>query len=228
MNFDLGADTFEGKRISQKSRSIAKEIVGDDSLEDKVRQRVVIATGDPNFKDLLVFSHDPIGRGIKAINEGRSIFTDINMVKVGISKKGHKCSIHCVLDFLKEEANETRTSSGFMSLAIDRFTDGESKLPEGQRSTLGTRPKNELDGSVIVIGNSPSATITVCDLIEKGLKPSLVLATPVGFVNATESKERMRSLNIPSITSIGTRGGSAVAVAIVNELIRISNERSYK
>ena len=98
MNFDLGADTFEGKRISQKSRSIAKEIVGDDSLEDKIRQRVVIATGDPNFKDLLVFSHDPIERGIKAINEGRSLFTDINMVKVGISKKVHKCSIHCVLD----------------------------------------------------------------------------------------------------------------------------------
>jgi precorrin-8X/cobalt-precorrin-8 methylmutase len=134
------------------------------------------------------------------------------MVRVGISKKGHKCNIHCVLDFLKAgvKTNATRTSFGFMSLGTDRFT------------------KNELDGSVIVIGNSPSATITVCDLIEKGLKPSLVIATPVGFVNATESKERIRSFDVPSITSIGTRGGSAVAVAVVNELIRISNERSNK
>ena len=58
---------------------LTKEIVGDDSLEDKIRQRVIIATGDPNFKYLLVFSHDPIEKGVKAINEERSIFTDINI-----------------------------------------------------------------------------------------------------------------------------------------------------
>ncbi|MHC1569118.1 MAG: precorrin-8X methylmutase, partial [Candidatus Syntropharchaeia archaeon] len=40
-----------------------------------------------------------------------------------------------------------------------------------------------------------------------------------------ESKEWVRRLDIPSITSVGTRGGTPVAVAVVNELVRISVER---
>jgi len=77
----------------------------------------------------------------------------------------------------------------------------------------------------VVIGNAPSATIALCKLIKSGITPALVIATPVGFVNAAESKELLRQFDIPSITSIGTRGGTPVAVAAMNELIKITNER---
>jgi precorrin-8X/cobalt-precorrin-8 methylmutase len=44
-------------------------------------------------------------------------------------------------------------------------------------------------------------------------------------VNAAESKERLRSLSVPSITNVGTRGGTPVAVAAINEIITIFAEK---
>ncbi|HOV67394.1 MAG TPA: precorrin-8X methylmutase, partial [Methanoregulaceae archaeon] len=49
--------------------------------------------------------------------------------------------------------------------------------------------------------------------------------TPVGFVNAAESKALLRTLGVPSISNEGTRGGTPVAVAAINEIITIGAER---
>lgn len=43
--------------------------------------------------------------------------------------------------------------------------------------------EKELNGALIVIGNAPSAALTVYRMIEEGLRPALLVATPVGFVN---------------------------------------------
>ena len=201
MNTDLGAQTREAREISEKSRTIVRGIVKGDSPEDRIRQRCVIATGDPLFSELMRFSNDPIKAGISAIKRGAPIFTDIRMAQVGITKRGHKCDVRCVLDTgndIAERTGVTRTSAGFMAL------------------------EKELDGAIIVIGNAPSAALVVCDMIGRGLKPALLVATPVGFVNAAESKEKVRTLDIASITCVGTRGGTPVAVAVVNELVEMS------
>jgi precorrin-8X/cobalt-precorrin-8 methylmutase len=129
------------------------------------------------------------------------------MVKAGITKAGHKSEIICVLDedLNAEIANKcgiTRTSAGFLA-ARDR-----------------------LDGSIIAIGNAPSALIMVCKLIEKGVRPALIIGLPVGFVNAAESKQMVRDqkIPVPSISCVGTRGGTPMAVACVNELVAIARE----
>ena len=202
MNTDLGAQTREAREISEKSRTIVRGIVKGDSPEDMIRQRCVIATGDPSFAELMRFSNDPIKAGTSAIKRDAPIFTDIRMAQVGITKRGHKCDVRCVLDTgndIAERTGVTRTSAGFMAL------------------------EKELDGAIIVIGNAPSAALVVCDMIERGLKPALLVATPVGFVNAAESKEKVRGLDIASITCVGTRGGTPVAVAVVNELVEMSS-----
>ncbi len=203
MNTDLGARTKEAKAISEKSRAIVRSFVKGDTPEDRIRQRCVIATGDPAFAELMRFNNEPIKAGIEAIRKGATIFTDIQMAQVGITKRGHKCEVRCVLDAgeaISEKTGTTRTSAGFMAL------------------------ENELEGAIIVIGNAPSAALTVCGIIEKGVKPALLVATPVGFVNAAYSKERVRELAIPSITCVGTRGGTPVAVAVVNELVEMAVE----
>ena len=202
---DLGAYTMDAKKISEKSRAIAREIVGDERPEDKIRQRVVIATGDPAFKDLLAFRNDPLKHGIAAIRRGCNIYTDIRMVKVGITTRGHECTIRSFIELeLEENSDLTRTAAGVFALG------------------------RELNDSIIVIGNAPSGTLAVCELIESGIKPALVIATPVGFVNAAESKEWVRRLDVPSITSIGRRGGTPVAVAVINEIIRLCREEDIK
>ncbi len=203
MSADLGARTKEAKAISEQSRAVVRSIVKGDTPEDRIRQRCVIATGDPAFAEFMRFNNEPVKAGMEAIMRGATIFTDIRMAQVGITKMGHKCEVRCVLEAgedISEKTGATRTSAGFMAL------------------------EDELDGAIIVIGNAPSAALTVCGMIEKGAKPALLVATPVGFVNAAYSKERVRALEVPSITCVGTRGGTPVAVAVVNELVEIANE----
>ena len=199
MTTDIGATTQEARDISNKSRDIVSQIIKGNTIEDGIKKRCIIATGDPSFKDLIVFKHNPVKEGIKAIKQSCTMYTDIHMVQIGILKKGHNCKIECALDYgrnIAEEKQITRTSAGFLAL--------------GER----------LDHSIIIIGNAPSAAITINNMVKHEIiKPSLVIATPVGFVNASNSKEYIRNLDIPSITSIGTRGGTPIAVAIINEII---------
>ena len=189
---DSGARTEEAKAIYMKSRTMIQELIGNKTPEDRFRQRCVIATGDLSVADIMRFMHDPIPAGVEAIKKGAPIFVDINMVKAGITKTGHKSEIICVLD---EDPNAeiakrygiTRTSAGFLAA------------------------RERLDGSIIAIGNAPSA---------------LIIGLPVGFVNAAESKEIVRNLKVPvpSISCVGTRGGTPMAVACVNELVAIARE----
>jgi precorrin-8X/cobalt-precorrin-8 methylmutase len=203
---DSGAQTKEAKAIYMTSRNIARKIVGDETPEDRIRQRCVISTGDPSVAEIMKFKSDPINSGVDAIKKGSPIFVDIRMVKAGITTKGHNCDVICVLD--RDENAEiahkygiTRTAAGFLKC------------------------KDELDGAIIAIGNAPSAAITVCRLIEHGVRPALVVGTPVGFVNSAESKEMVRNMDVPSITCEGTRGGTPIAVACVNELVSIAREK---
>ena len=196
---DIGAITPEALRISRKSRKLISEMVGDKTLEDRITQRCVIATGDPAVAEILRFQKLPAEAGLKALENGAPIFVDIKMVKAGVLKKGHNSIVETFIDKGDDLAlakGITRTSAGVMSL------------------------KEKLSGSVVVIGNAPSALLTLCDLMDSGqASPELVIGVPVGFVNAAESKERLRGIDVPSISTVGTRGGTPIAVAALNEII---------
>jgi precorrin-8X/cobalt-precorrin-8 methylmutase len=77
--------------------------------------------------------------------------------------------------------------------------------------------------AVFAVGNAPTALIRLSELMREGLRPSLVVAVPVGFVNVVESKEEIFSLcetyHIPAIAAMGRKGGSTVAAAICNALL---------
>jgi len=194
----MGAATAEARRIADKSQQLVSNIITDESPEGKIKQRVVMATGNPQFAELLRFCHSPITAGIAAIRTGANLYTDINMVRVGITKDITRFGGKIICALAKREHapddNLTRASAGLLRL--------------GKRLT----------GSIVVIGNAPSAALTVAKMVQDGIQPALLIATPVGFVNAAESKELVRRLEIPSITSVGTQGGTPVAVAVVNEL----------
>lgn len=201
---DLGAVTREAQEIYNKSRSYIAGVVGNEHPEDRIRQRCVIATGDVNVAEIMQFKNDPLNAGLKALEKGAGIYADIKMVEAGVVKKGHQSKVTIFLgkgDDIAEERGVTRASAGVMKL------------------------KDELDGSIVLIGNAPSALLTLCDLIEDDVaKPELVIGVPVGFVNAAESKERLRQMDVPSISVVGTRGGTPIAVASMNEIINMYQE----
>ena len=201
---DLGATTPEALAISTKSREFARQEIGNATLEDRVRQRCAIAVGDIAMAGLLRFRLDPVDAGLAALDAGAPIVADIRMVEVGLQKRGHASPVLCMLDYGAERAAAdgiTRTSAGLLALG------------------------DRLENAIVVIGNAPSALLALCGLIEKGLRPALVVGAPVGFVNAAESKALLRTLDVPSISNEGTRGGTPVAVAAMNEIITIFAER---
>lgn len=202
---DPGADTAEGYAISKRSRSLARSAVGDATVEDRIRQRCSIAVGDFAMAELLRFRNDPVMAVLAALAHRSPIITDIRMVQVGIQKKGHDSRVLCALDYgsdISRKKEITRSSAGFLAL------------------------RDNLPGSIVVIGNAPSALISLCGMIGDGVLPAVVIGTPVGFVNAGESKELLRTTLIPSLSTEGTRGGTPVAVAAINECITIYIEGS--
>ena len=80
----------------------------------------------------------------------------------------------------------------------------------------------QLSGSVVVIGNAPTALFALLELIDGGAKPpAAIIAMPVGFVGAVEAKEELAGnpRGIPYVTLLGRRGGSAMASAAFNACV---------
>ena len=200
--------------IEQQSMEIAEKFLPSlpnmSAEEQSVAKRVVHASGDPQVAPLIKFSPSAISSGLSAIAKGSPIFTDVRMVAVGINDRLVKmcgCSISCAMD-------ETK---GLKQAKEQNITQAAAAMRH-----LGTR----LNGAMVAIGNAPTALLALLDLIDrKEIKPALVVGMPVGFVQAKESKAELMKRNIPHITVVGTRGGSAMAVAVVNALLKIAVER---
>ena len=195
--------------IEKKSMEIIEKEMGEVtcSFEQKqIIKRVIHTTVDADFGKSLIF-HPKAGEiGLKAIRRGKRIITDVYMVKAGIRAydlKQFGNEILCFFDKEKKEPNE-------------------ENIP---RAVLAMRKaKSYLTDSIIVIGNAPTALFEVIDMVKsKQVKPLLIVGIPVGFVGASEAKEELRQLDIPYITNKGRRGGSTVACAILNALIKLVN-----
>lgn len=142
----------------------------------------------------------------KAIAAGAPVFCDCEMVRAGIIRRQLPETTELVV---------TLNAPNIAELA---------KLLGTTRSAAAVelwRPR--LEGAVVVIGNAPTALFHLLDMIDaKGPRPAAIIATPVGFVGAAESKARLAdtSHGIPFVTVRGRRGGSAIAAAALNAISR--------
>jgi precorrin-8X/cobalt-precorrin-8 methylmutase len=178
--------------------------------ERLIVKRIIHASGDPQIAELARFSPTAVTGGIDAIQNRRPIFTDVRMVAAGINSRAAEacgCPILCALD----EAEGGNNSSGKPTRAAAAIR------------YLGQR----LNGTIVAIGNAPTALLALIDLVDNdNVKPALIVGMPVGFVQAAESKEALMQRQVPFITIMGTRGGSAVTAATINVLLKIAVERN--
>jgi len=174
----------------------------------QVIRRVIHATGDFGFAKQLVFHDEAIGAAIKAIKSGRDIYIDVTMGASGISKS-----------ILGRFGGTVRCHINDPEIADKAAKEGKTRTETALEKISST------DVGIIAVGNAPTALIAAMQMIEnKMLKPALIVGVPVGFVNAEESKDILLSKSYPFITNKGRKGGSPVAVAIINALLRISEQ----
>ena len=85
----------------------------------------------------------------------------------------------------------------------------------------------ELVGSIIAIGNAPTALFEVLRLAnEENILPAVIIGIPVGFVGAADSKaELAKNDKVPYITVEGTKGGSPIAASAVNAIMYLLDNR---
>ncbi len=173
----------------------------------KIVERVVHATGDVSYARLLRLHPGAVEAGLNAIRAGRSIVTDVKMLKAGINVSRLKklgVTVSCYIDDPRviAEARQQGMTRAMMSMRL---------------AAPG------MNGGIAAIGNAPTALFTLCELINQGkVTPALVVGTPVGFVGAAESKEMLMNTNVPYVTVPGSKGGSTIAAAIVNALLYLA------
>ncbi|MEM9731992.1 MAG: precorrin-8X methylmutase [Pseudomonadota bacterium] len=171
---------------------------------EKIALRLIHSCGMVDVLDDLAFSTGAAQAGMDALKNAAPVLCDVEMVKAGIIERllPAQNDVICTL-------NDPRTRS-------------LAEAMENTRSAAGVELwRGQLQGSVVVIGNAPTALFHLMDVVAAtGEKPALVIGIPVGFVGAVESKQVLAAndLGLHYITVHGRRGGSAMASAVVNAL----------
>ncbi|WP_259759038.1 precorrin-8X methylmutase [Pseudomonas sp. GCEP-101] len=171
---------------------------------EKLAVRVIHACGMVDVVQDLRFSAGAGAIGRAALSAGAPILCDARMVAEGITRArlpAHN-EVICTLNdpdvpALARELGNTRSA-----VALEHW-------------------REHLEGSVVVIGNAPTALFYLLEMLDAGApKPALILGFPVGFVGAMESKDALAadSRGVPYVIVRGRRGGSAMAAAAVNAL----------
>jgi len=210
MHYEQNPTKITEDSFTQIRRELTERNITLDEQHAPIIERMIHSTADFDFADITHFSAGAVQSGVDALRSGCTIVTDVNMIRIGISVPrvgALNCSLHC--------------------LVADPKTRQRATLENTTRSAMGMRIANEwelLDGGVIVIGNAPTALYEVLTLIdEQNANPALIIGVPVGFVNVAESKDALMQTNtVPWIATQGRKGGSPVAVGIVNALLRMA------
>ena len=169
-----------------------------------VALRLIHACGMTDLLPDLRFSAEAPDAARLALEAGSPILADCKATAAGIIRRRLPAAtqIVCTLNdprvpSLAAEAATTRSAAA-VSLWRDR-----------------------LDGAVVVIGNAPTALFALLEALDGGApKPAAILAFPVGFVGAAESKAELAAnpREVSFVTLLGRRGGSAMAAAALNAL----------
>ena len=159
------------------------------NLEVNLSVRLIHACGIPGISKDLRFSPSAIPKGIAALERGQKIFVDSSMVASGIIKEnliyGNK--VICTLNQVRRSVNKNEKKITRSAAAVELWRD-------------------QLDGAICVFGNAPTALFRLLELINSGSpRPAMILAFPVGFIGASESKQAVteHSCGIPYITLLG-------------------------
>lgn len=203
------------------------EIIGEEANlsgvpEDRIPiiKRVIHATADFELGSTLKFHPSAIKIGIDAIRSGKDIITDVEMVRTGINRRLLAKWGGDVICRLQEADIETGTGHNPYGL---------KKMTRAERGIELALKENRNVG-IIAIGNAPTALLKVIDIFNSesaiaNMKSQvLTIGVPVGFVKAFEAKAILASRDFPFITNLSRKGGSTVAVAIVNALLKMAEE----
>lgn len=170
---------------------------------EPVAVRMIHACGMVDLVDDLAYSLEVVESARAALRSGAPILCDAQMIAHGITRRrlSSDNEVVCTLSDPRVPGLAERMGTTRSAAALELWRD-------------------RLAGSVVAIGNAPTALFRLLEMIEEGADaPAAIIGVPVGFVGAEESKvELAKRAPAPYLVVHGRRGGSAMAVAAVNAL----------
>ncbi|WP_007027429.1 precorrin-8X methylmutase [Saccharomonospora iraqiensis] len=165
--------------------------------------RMIHTCGMVDLVDDLAHSPDVVAAGRAALEAGAPVLCDAEMIASGVTRKRLPADNELVCTL-----NDPRVPG----LARELGTTRSAAALELWRERL--------PGSVVAIGNAPTALFRLLELLDEGVgAPAAIIGVPVGFVGAVESKQELIDrAPAPYLAVRGRRGGSALAVAAVNAI----------
>jgi precorrin-8X/cobalt-precorrin-8 methylmutase len=195
----------DGAAIYQRSFAIIRAEARLDRFEagdEKVAVRIIHASGMVEIADDIVFTPGFSAAASAALRAGAPIFCDAQMVAHGITRARLPANnaVICTLPDPTVPALAAKLRTTRTAAAVELW-------------------REQLAGSVVVIGNAPTALFRLLEILqEPGVTPpAAIIGIPVGFVGAAESKQALLESGLaPSVIVRGRRGGSAMAAAALN------------
>ncbi|MFB7372637.1 precorrin-8X methylmutase [Streptomyces sp. NPDC056222] len=169
-----------------------------------VAVRMIHACGMTDLVRDLAYSPQVVSRARAALRAGAPILCDAQMVASGVTRKRLPADNDVVC---------TLSDPSVPALAAELGTTRSAAALELWR--------DRLEGSVVAIGNAPTALFHLLEMIAKGApRPAAVLGIPVGFIGAAESKDALaaQTLGLDYLVVRGRRGGSAMTAAAINAI----------
>ena len=170
--------------------------------DEKVAVRIIHASGMVEVADDIVFTSGFSAAARAALRAGAPVFCDTQMVAHGITRARLPAdnAVICTLSDPRVLALAAKFGTTRTAAAVELW-------------------REQLAGSVVVIGNAPTALFRLLEILRETdvAPPAAVIGIPVGFVGAAESKDALiESALVPSVVVRGRRGGSAMAAAALN------------
>lgn len=173
--------------------------------QQRVVAQMVLAYGDPDLVKHIRFSDNAVNVARKAIKQRSNLLYDVELVKHALNKS-----------LLYQEP------LGFMGRASVISQAKNTKQTLAMTAVDCWKPY--LSGGIVLIGQSATALLRLIEILQEGVRPpALIIASPRGFVNATEAKKLLwkqhQELGVECIVVDGTRGGGVLAAAALNALL---------
>jgi precorrin-8X/cobalt-precorrin-8 methylmutase len=199
----------DGAAIYERSFAIIRAEAGLSRFtpeQAEVAVRMIHACGRVDVADVIDFSPELVPAAREALQRAAPVFCDAQMVAHGVTRARLPAD-NDVICTLRDER--------VPALAVELGTTRSAAALELWRDRLA--------GSVVAIGNAPTALFHLLEMIAAGApKPAAILGVPVGFVGAAESKDALaeNAQGVPYLVVRGRMGGSAMAAAAINALAK--------
>ena len=201
-------------KIKKKSFKTIREQVSFEHLnqdEQLIAIQMIQASGDLSILENLRFSNSVVEKALQTLEDDYEMLCDTDAVVCSLKQKYLKDEPICLINKANviSQAKSNKTTRSMT--AVDLW-------------------KPYIDHSIILIGSEPTALFRLLELLkDEKKKPALVIATPVGFTGAIESKQLLwdmqKELDIPCITLLGNRGSSTLTTTAMNTILQINRAK---